>query len=293
MISTNQEKLLKFLDGDNIEAHPVKNIEEEDTEQVNRHGHHDHLQALFLITAIPLIAIDNKKEDEDEDKCKDNEGSRQNDRCTTSSDSAGSSLTSHDLFLSQVKVGLILGIFFVWPAIRIFLLNLLTKCEPNLFFVEDIKKHQDQPEIPNWLTAFVYYVPVCTSGAWHTIFMFESLLANCMTLFMHLKSYLRKTGCLCNSGKLYGIMYSPMVTNMVSFFVQVTMKSSNAENLSVELWLLVAILLSSLAILLAIVGFAASKFVQVTAANGAVDGLDLLIAYPICVTGLGLYMFFM
>ena len=123
MIFTNQEKLLKFLDvEDDIEANPAKSIEEEDTELVNCHGH-DHLQDLLLITGIPLIAIDSNKEDaNDKGKCKDNEGSRQrNDRssssCTASSDIAGGSLTSYDLFLC----GLMLGIFLVGPAIHIFL----------------------------------------------------------------------------------------------------------------------------------------------------------------------------
>lgn len=299
MISTNKEKLLKFLDDKDVEAHPAKNIEEENTELVNCHGpHHEHLvQAPLLVTAIPFIAIDNKEEEEDEGKCKDNQGSRQNDcnssNCTTDSDSAGSSLTSHDLFLSQLKRGLILGIFFVWPAIRIFLFNLLTKCEPigSLFFVKEIKEQQDQPEMLNWLMAFIYYVPLCTSGAWHKIFMIETLLANYTTLFMYLKSYMRKGGCLCNNGKLYGIMYSPMVTAAVSFLAQIVrMKISNADNL--VSWLLITLLFSSLAILLADVGFATSKVVPVTAANGAGDVPALIIVYPICAVGLGLYLYF-
>ena len=88
----------------------------------------------------------------------------------------------------------------------------------------------------------------------------------------------------------YGIMYSPMVTAAVSFLAQiVTMKSSNADNL---VWLLITLLLSSLAILLADVGFATSKVVPVTAANGAVDVPDLIIVYPIFAVGIGLYMYF-
>uniref|UniRef100_A0A7S3QCJ0 Uncharacterized protein n=1 Tax=Chaetoceros debilis TaxID=122233 RepID=A0A7S3QCJ0_9STRA len=256
MIFTNQEKLLKFLNvEDDIEANPAKSmIEEEDTELVNCHGH-DHLQDLLLITGIPLIAIDINKEDaNDKGKCKDNEGSWQrNDRssssCTASSDIAGGSLTSHDLFLSQVKCGLMLGIFLVWPAIRIFLFTLLTKCEPfgNIFFAKDIKEQHAQPEMPNWLMAFVYVPLSCTSGAWHKmfivehkVFLVETILTNCMILCIHLKPYITKSGCLCN-GKLYGIMYSSMVMNAVSFLGQV-----NPENMTVELWVLIAIILSPL-----------------------------------------------
>jgi len=287
MIFTNQEKLLKFLDvEDDIEANPAKSIEEEDTELVNCHGHDHLVQDLLLITGIPLIAIDSNKEDaNDKGTCKDNEGSRQrNDRssssCTASSDIAGSSLISNDLFLSQVKCGLMLGIF-LWPAIRIFLFTLLTKCEPvgNIFFAKDIKEQQDQPEMPNWLTAFVY-VPLCTSGAWwHNVFMVETLLTNCMILCMYLKSYITKSGCLCNGKLYYGIMYSPMVMNVASFLGQV-----NPENMTVESWVLIAIILSSSAIILALVGYyAASKLVPFTA---------MLIAYTVvCVEGLGLLMY--
>uniref|UniRef100_A0A7S3QBX6 Uncharacterized protein n=1 Tax=Chaetoceros debilis TaxID=122233 RepID=A0A7S3QBX6_9STRA len=306
MIFTNQEKLLKFLNvedvDDDIEANPAKSIEEEDTELVNCHGH-DHLQDLLLITGIPLIAIDINKEDaNDKGKCKDNEGTQQmNDRssssCTASSDIAGGSLTSHDLFLSQVKCGLMLGIFLVWPAIRIFLFTLLTKCEPfgNIFFAKDIKEQQDQPEMPNWLMAFVYVPLSCTSGAWHKmfivdhkVFLVETILTNFMILCMHLKPYITKSGCLCN-GKLYGIMYSSMVMNAVSFLGQV-----NPENMTVELWVLIAIILSSSAIILALVGYyAASKLVPFTAVNGAVDVPDMMrIAYTVCVADLGLLMYF-
>jgi len=298
MIFTNQEKLLKFLDvEDDIEANPAKSIEEEDTELVNCHGH-DHLQDLLLITGIPLIAIDINKEDaNDKGKCKDNEGTQQmNDQssssCTASSDIAGGSLTSYDLFLSQVKCGLMLGIFLVWPAIHIFLFTLLTKCEPfgNIFSAKDIKEQQDQPEMPNWLTAFVY-VPLCTSGAWwHNVFMVETLLTNCMILCMYLKSYITKSGCLCNGKLYYGIMYSPMVMNVASFLGQV-----NPENMTVESWVLIAIILSSSAIILALVGYyAASKLLPVTDVNGAVDVADMmLIAYTVwSVKGFGLLMYF-
>jgi len=297
MIFTNQEKLLKFLDvEDDIEANPAKSIEEEDTELVNCHGH-DHLQDLLLITGIPLIAIDINKEDaNDKGKCKDNEGTQQmNDQssssCTASSDIAGGSLTSYDLFLSQVKCGLMLGIFLVWPAIHIFLFTLLTKCEPfgNIFSAKDIKEQQDQPEMPNWLMAFVY-VPLCTSGAWHKMFMVETILTNCMILCIHLKPYITKSGCLCN-GKLYGIMYSPMVMNVVWLLGQV-----NPENMTVEMWVLIAIILSSSAIILALVEyFAASKLVPVTDVNGAVDvPVIMRMAYIVivCVADLGLFMYF-
>ena len=97
---------------------------------------------------------------------------------------------------------------------------------------------------------------------------------------------------LCHSSSFwtqYGIMYSPMVMNAVSFLGQV-----NPENMTVELWVLIAVILSSPAIILALVGyFAASKLVPVTVVNGAVDVPDMMLnAYIVCVAGLGLLMYF-
>ena len=106
-------------------------------------------------------------------------------------------------------------------------------------------------------------------------------------------SLLTHSHTLCHSSSFwaqyYGIMYSPMVMNVASFLGQV-----NPENMTVESWVLIAIILSSSAIILALVGYyAASKIVPVTAVNGAVDVSDMmLMAYTVCVADLGLFMYF-
>jgi hypothetical protein len=257
MITTNQENLLEYLDND-IEANQTKSIKQEDedtTEPPVNHSsdHGDHLQEHLVVTGIPLIAIDSK--DEEVGKCEENEGSAGVDP-----------LVSRNLFLRHFACGLMLGSFFVWPAIRICFFYLITRCKPigNLFFLED--KEQD-PEMPHWFMAF-YYDPDRASAIWRIIFSVETYLVNKMVMILFLAIYLSKDGCL-HMGKLHGAIYSSMITNVISFLVRITTRSGD---LHVEL--------SLVAIIIAIVGYALA--VAVTAANGAIHGLGVnLIVYAI------------
>ena len=146
----------------------------------NHSSGHDHLQDHLIITGVPLIAIDSKEE---VGKCEEFEGS-----------AADSDLASQNLFLRHFTCGLMLGSFFVWPAIRICFFYLLTRCEPigNLLFLKD--KEQD-PEMPNWLMA-LYYDPDHASAVWRILFMVETRVLNVMMWFSFLALYLSKYGCL-------------------------------------------------------------------------------------------------
>eukprot|EP01083_Nonionella_stella_P137010 417002_1 len=101
MVTSNQEDLLKYLDGVDIEANSMQSIKNDgDTELANHYGH-DNLQDHLAITGIPLIATGSKEEEVG--KCEDNEGN-----------ASDSSLVSPRLFLRHFACGLTLGSFFVW-----------------------------------------------------------------------------------------------------------------------------------------------------------------------------------
>jgi hypothetical protein len=250
MITTNQENLTNICD-DDIEANQTKSIkedEDEDTKPVNHSGH-DYPQDHLVITGIPLIAIDTKEE---MGKYEENEGTAHS-----------SPLASRDLFLRHFACGLMLGSFFVWPAIRICFFYLLTRCKPigSLFFLEDIEQ---DPEMPNWSMAF-YYDPYRASAVWRIIFMVERLV-NVMMTFLFLALYLGKDGCL-REGKLFGVINSPMVMSVVSFLVLGTLRS---DNLCIGLVLIATLLalMGCMAIPLALVGYVFG--VAGTAAHGDV-----------------------
>lgn len=262
MITTNQENLLDYLDND-IEANQTKSIkEDEDTEPVNHSDQVDRLQDHLVVTGIPMIARDSNEE---VGECEENEGSAHD-----------SPLASKDLCFSRhFTCGLMLGSFFVWPAIRICFFYLLTRCKPigSLFSLEDIEQ---DPEMQDWFMA-LNYDPDHASAIWRIIFMVETRAVNIMMLFFFLALCLsKKNGCLRNKGELHGVIYSPMVTNVASFLVLGIMRSSNTL-LCVDLLLI--------AILLAIMGYALD--VAVTAGanmNGAVDFLYISTAYIIWAT---------
>ena len=189
MITTNQENTLDGLDND-IEANATKSIKEDKdtTGMVDHYGPHDHLlQDHLIITGIPLIAINSKKKAENDEENKE--------------DSAGDSplLASRGLFLEKFARGLLLGSFCVWPAIRICIFYLLTRCKPigSMFFLED-KDKEHEPEMTNWLMALLYNEdPAHATAVWRIIFIAEPLVIGMMVYIVVFALYLKKDSFLC------------------------------------------------------------------------------------------------